>query len=353
VEVAAMTPGRPQSSDRFSSFAASDPAMLEQASAAAFNLRKYEMFGGRDNFHAEISRISFGAFEIFHSTVGARGEVGFFAENHVKLQFGFGGCIETALGASRLVLAKDKMCILSGTTEYDLRFEELESTCISIDEMHLRRKLGVLLGDEVGAAVRLAVTDNNRYPNIHMVRLIADDLVTSARMGSADISPLVEAEMAQTWMAALLLGTEHNYSHLLNAEPADAGLPQVRRAAAFLESNWDKPLLIEDLTAAVGIGARSLFRSFKKYKGVSPKAFLRMVRLRNANRLLIDAGRDTSVADIAAACGFNNAGHFAKDYRETFGEPPSATLARTRTLIRLSAHKRRADKRRRTVADLQ
>jgi transcriptional regulator GlxA family with amidase domain len=37
---------------------------------------------------------------------------------------------------------------------------------------------------------------------------------------------------------------------------------------------------------------------------------------------------ETSVTSVAFVCGFGNLGHFARDYRETFGERPSETLSR-------------------------
>jgi len=33
---------------------------------------------------------------------------------------------------------------------------------------------------------------------------------------------------------------------------------------------------------------------------------------------------------VAFNCGFGNLGHFAREYREAFGELPSETLARAR-----------------------
>jgi transcriptional regulator GlxA family with amidase domain len=49
--------------------------------------------------------------------------------------------------------------------------------------------------------------------------------------------------------------------------------------------------------------------------------------------MLALATPDASVTGVALACGFHNGGHFAKDYREAFGELPSLTLARARTLV--------------------
>jgi len=55
------------------------------------------------------------------------------------------------------------------------------------------------------------------------------------------------------------------------------------------------------------------------------------VRLDQANRLLLAANGPVSVIDIAMTCGFASLGHFARRYREKFGELPSATIARGRS----------------------
>ena len=57
-------------------------------------------------------------------------------------------------------------------------------------------------------------------------------------------------------------------------------------------------------------------------------AFARMVRLRHARERLSAPDPETSVTTVAFACGFGNLGHFARDYREAFGERPSVTLSR-------------------------
>ena len=105
---------------------------------------------------------------------------------------------------------------------------------------------------------------------------------------------------------------------------------QVWRAEAFIEANWDKPLTMEALSNAVGAGARSIFKSFKDHRGYSPMAFARGVRLRRAREMLRDAEPGASVTAVAYRCGFQNHGHFAREYRARFGESPSTTLAQAR-----------------------
>jgi transcriptional regulator GlxA family with amidase domain len=46
--------------------------------------------------------------------------------------------------------------------------------------------------------------------------------------------------------------------------------------------------------------------------------------------MLASGNPDTSVTAVAYACGFATMGHFAKEYRQTFGELPSRTIARSR-----------------------
>jgi len=79
-----------------------------------------------------------------------------------------------------------------------------------------------------------------------------------------------------------------------------------------------------------GVSARSLFRQFRKARGHSPADFVKRVRLDHARRMLEQADSESSVIQIALKCGFQNSGHFARDYRGTFGELPSATLQRAK-----------------------
>ena len=79
------------------------------------------------------------------------------------------------------------------------------------------------------------------------------------------------------------------------------------------------------------MSARSIFQAFARTRGYSPNAFLKRTRLTQARGRLQSGDMDVSVTAIALACGFNNLGHFARDYRTFFGELPSETLARQRS----------------------
>jgi transcriptional regulator GlxA family with amidase domain len=116
---------------------------------------------------------------------------------------------------------------------------------------------------------------------------------------------------------------------LFELEPRNAAPWQIRRAEEFIEANWSRPINMQQLTAATGINARSLFRAFQRSGRGSPMAFLRTVRLRHA-RSMLETAKVTTVTDVALACGFEELGRFGKLYQAKFGELPSETLRRVR-----------------------
>jgi adenylate cyclase len=86
-----------------------------------------------------------------------------------------------------------------------------------------------------------------------------------------------------------------------------------------------------DLVRVSGAPERTLHKHFLAFVGLPPLAHLRRLRLAAAREALLDPGPGgASVTEVAARCGFAHFGRFASDYRLSFGEPPSATLARGR-----------------------
>ncbi len=139
---------------------------------------------------------------------------------------------------------------------------------------------------------------------------------------------MVLRELEQAILVSFLYANRHTFSHLMDREPRNGVPSHVRRAEEYIEAHWNQAITIESLVEETGVGARAIFRAFQQCRGYSPMAFARMVRLRHARERLSAPDPETSVTTVAFACGFGNLGHFAKDYREVFGERPSATLSR-------------------------
>ncbi len=145
---------------------------------------------------------------------------------------------------------------------------------------------------------------------------------------SSSMPPIMQSDLQQAMMTSFLMANASNYSPLLLGEPEGAAPWQVRIAEQFIEANWERPITIEALAAATNVSARSLFSAFKAGRGYSPMDFVKRVRLARARQKLSKPDGETSVTTVAFECGFGNAGHFAKYYRENFGETPSQTLRR-------------------------
>lgn len=113
------------------------------------------------------------------------------------------------------------------------------------------------------------------------------------------------------------------------ADGARAAAPRyVREAEAILEREARAAPTIGVVAARVGISARTLSNGFQRFRGISPRSFLRDRRLDGLRAALEAAGPGDTVTSIAADWGIANLGAMAAAYRQRFGEPPSATLGR-------------------------
>lgn len=73
------------------------------------------------------------------------------------------------------------------------------------------------------------------------------------------------------------------------------------------------------LAGRCGISRERLHRVIRRWTGMSPSAYLRMLRLHTARERLFDG---ESPASAAAACGFADQAHFTRLFRQAFGYTP-------------------------------
>jgi AraC-like DNA-binding protein len=234
-----------------------------------------------------------------------------------------------AIGKNAVALDGEQSCIISPGQKVVLATEAShEWFNVRIDPGAFERKLACLLGARPTGKLEFVPAANRNAPQFQqlwrLIRFFAEQLDAT----SEQLPPLVLSELEQTILVAFLCANRHNFSHFLEREPKDTVPCHVRRAEDFIEAHWNQAITIEQLVETTGVGARAIFRAFQQTRGYSPMAFARMVRLRQAQKMLSAPDADTSVTLTAFACGFGNLGHFARDYRETFGELPSETLAR-------------------------
>ncbi|MGJ4943233.1 PAS domain S-box protein [Bradyrhizobium sp. HKCCYLS1011] len=106
----------------------------------------------------------------------------------------------------------------------------------------------------------------------------------------------------------------------------DGDTPEpIRKILGHIERHWNQKISIEQLAAQYGISPRAVYQYFSAH-GVSLGEKIKQNRMQHARRMLCNPDPGDTVTSIALKCGFNNSGHFAKEYRKMFGETPSETL---------------------------
>lgn len=93
----------------------------------------------------------------------------------------------------------------------------------------------------------------------------------------------------------------------------------VADAQAFLGEHIATRVSLRDVAARFGISPFRLIRVFGRVTGLSPYAWLLLLRVNEARRLL-EAG--APVSDATYRCGFSDQSHLTRTFRRTFGVPP-------------------------------
>jgi transcriptional regulator GlxA family with amidase domain len=60
--------------------------------------------------------------------------------------------------------------------------------------------------------------------------------------------------------------------------------PAEEYAEEYIEANVHRAVMLEELAAATGVGARNLFRIFRQTRCYTPMAFAKLIRLKRARR---------------------------------------------------------------------
>ena len=98
------------------------------------------------------------------------------------------------------------------------------------------------------------------------------------------------------------------------------------RARSYIDAYAGEELTSIDLCTAAGVSQRTLEYAFRDCSGLSPKVYLKVVRLNRTRVTLRHADPGTRVADAANQWGFWHMGQFARDYQRLFGVRPREEL---------------------------
>jgi AraC-like DNA-binding protein len=145
----------------------------------------------------------------------------------------------------------------------------------------------------------------------------------TARTGSSELSMLRaliasgqgDVRMATEWVSAWIARLDARvWRH------APSG--HVSAATKYVDRHFGDPTLdIATVAAAVGVSPRHLSREFQAL-GRTPMQYLVQTRIESARRLITDT--DSSMTEIASACGFGSPSHFSRAFHGAVGLAPRA-----------------------------
>ena len=158
-------------------------------------------------------------------------------------------------------------------------------------------------------------------------RTMEDALLRLGRLVEAPEDVPLLAPMIERELLYRVLQSEHG-TVLRQFARADSRLSQIHRAVKWIRTHLVEPLSVETLADIASMSVSSFHRHFKAVTGLSPLAYHKQMRLREARRrLLAEPG---AVASVAFSVGYESASQFSREYTRQFGLPPARDAARLR-----------------------
>ena len=94
----------------------------------------------------------------------------------------------------------------------------------------------------------------------------------------------------------------------------------ISRILSYMAKKVDQNISLPELAAKNSMSVNSFLRHFRKAVGKTPMAYMRELRLKTSEELLLHTR--LRVEEIALRCGFTTSSHFIMVFRKYFGETP-------------------------------
>ncbi|WP_347556870.1 AraC family transcriptional regulator [Robbsia sp. KACC 23696] len=201
---------------------------------------------------------------------------------------------------------------------------DCRSLLLRLNRQLLETRLSDMLGDRVVRPLAFDVSFDAGSPPAQMIRETIVYLRQLCSVAPAAPSRALGKDLTQ-WLATMMLDqVPHNYSAALATESTGPLPHHVRRARDYIDAHLGEALNVDVLARVTGVSPRTLQNGFNHFLGTSPGNYVRDRRMAAVHQALT-AMPERSVTDILIEHGVHSFGHFAKAYRERYGELPSAT----------------------------
>ncbi len=209
------------------------------------------------------------------------------------------GRAEISISGVKTTIDQDHGGIISsGRTHRIACGDHHDRLSLALNARAVERTVMYLLGMRPKTPLVFDIATDLRNSHAQYLQNLLLFLANQFDSDAAPLPALVVRELEQAVIVAFLRANRNSFSHFLEGDVGQAAPREVHRAEQYIEANWDKPVTIEELVALTNVSARALFKSFSTFRGYSPMAFAKSVRLRQARKMLTKNSRY-----IGSRCG--------------------------------------------------
>jgi AraC family transcriptional regulator, ethanolamine operon transcriptional activator len=244
---------------------------------------------------------------------------------HQSIWFGIPAAEDGMMSMGSKPLPENAICIRDGGAEFDLlTAPDFDLYGVVVDRLSFAEYLAQEHAQDLDHLLRqrdvIAVALSHKARLCAALSNVLDDARDNAQHASQELSSDLQARVFDA-LSGVLLG-----AHASTPAPRRQLSRQqtVTRIREHLLQNPGQPPSIPELCERLHLSRRALQNCVEEVTGMPPLSYMRSIRL-NAVRRQLKYGHDgESVSSVAYAWGFNHLSQFAKDYRQLFGELPSA-----------------------------
>jgi len=150
-------------------------------------------------------------------------------------------------------------------------------------------------------------------------------------LGTPDDIPVL-APLFIREMLYRIIQDEHGHS-IKQFAVQNSHAQHIAKVIEIIQSEYDKPLRVEQLADMINMSSSSLHHHFKAITTMSPIQFQKQIRLQEARRMLI-AGM-TDAANAAFQVGYESPSQFSREYARMYGLPPKSDIKRLRHALQI------------------
>lgn len=131
------------------------------------------------------------------------------------------------------------------------------------------------------------------------------------------INSIVAYDQLYEWFLVKI----NNVCHNISTKKEESSVDIIRNAKEYIESNYSKDLILDDVSKEFQISPYYFSKLFKKRTGNTFIEYLTMIRIEKAKQLLRNTTK--SMKEICMEIGYSDANYFSRTFKKNVGVTPS------------------------------